>query len=113
MLHKGNEAEHEDGGLAPGGHYGGTHGDSNWHEHHPHVNKRAVTEHHSEHDIQVHGPSGMEHSDFVPADEDGEENHYRERHELHHKADPGEHGYVGREGAKRHVRRSVKSNRFY
>jgi hypothetical protein len=54
----------------------------------------------------------VEHSALVPDDEGGEENHYRERHELHHDADPGEHGYVGREGAKRHFRKSMKTNRF-
>lgn len=112
LNHKGNEEKHEKGGLAPGGHYGGTHGDPNFHEHHPHVNKAAVREHHAEHDIQEHHMAPEpRHSEFVPADEGPEGEHYTERHELHHKADPGE-GYKGREGNKTIMRRSPKTNLF-
>jgi hypothetical protein len=109
MLHKGNEEHHEEGGLAPGGHYGGTHGDPNWHEHHPHVHKPAVHEHHSQHDIQMHHMAPEpRHSEFVPGDEGPEGEHYTERHELHHKAHPGESGYRGREGNKTIMRRSQR-----
>ena len=111
--HRGNEQHHEPGGLAPGGHYGGTHGDPNFHEHHPHVHKPAVRKHHMEHDIQVHDMTPrVEHSALVPRDEGGEGDHYTERHELHHKADPQMPGFKGREGNKTIMRRSPKSNLF-
>jgi hypothetical protein len=112
LNHKGNEAHHEKGGLAPGGHYGGTHGDPNFHEHHPHVNKAAVAKHHAEHDIQVHNMAPkVEQSAFVPSDEGEEGDHYTERHELHHKAEAGP-GFKGREGNKTIMRRSPKTNLF-
>lgn len=117
MLKKGNEhhepVKQEHGGLAPGGHYGGTHGGPNFHEHHPHVDKAGVMRHHAEHDIQHHHMAPEpRHSALVPADEGDEGEHYTERHELHHKAHPGEGGYKGREGNKTVMRRSPKTNLF-
>lgn len=51
------------------------------------------------------------HSALVPGAEGPEGEHYTERHELHHKAHPGE-GFKGREGNKTVMRRSPKTNLF-
>jgi hypothetical protein len=52
------------------------------------------------------------HSALMPSAEGEEGEHYTERHELHHKAHPGEGGYKGREGNKTIMRRSPKTNLF-
>src|SRR5580692_586235 len=53
------------------------------------------------HQHQTHGPSLMTHSSrSAAAGQEGD--NYREHHELHNKAHPGE-GFMGREGSKRHA----------
>lgn len=118
MLHgKRDGAAHEprkleEHGLAPGGHHGGTHGDPNFHEHHPHVHKSAVHHHHAQHHIQEHHMAPEpRHSALMPSAEGDEGEHYTERHEIHHKAHPGD-GFKGREGNKTVMRRSPKTNLF-
>jgi hypothetical protein len=105
MLHKG---KHHGPGPDPGHQH---------HTAHAHVHKGHQREHAAEHHIQVHGAAMAEHSgllghagDSGPAESHTNE-HYRERHELHHNAHPGE-GFMGREGSKRHAARSMKTNRF-
>lgn len=57
---------------------------------------------------QTHGPSLMAHSEHNPTVE-GQD--YTEHHELSTKAHPGE-GFLGREGAKRHAAKSMKTGQF-
>lgn len=60
------------------------------------------------HQHQTHGPAMAQHS-MHNADQGHE--HYREHHELHEKAHPGE-GFMGREGSKRHAAKNMRSGRF-
>jgi hypothetical protein len=102
MLHHGEHMEHHREKHAH-------HADAMPDHHETHGRHPDQARHRRMHDVQVHGPSMAHHSELNPHEEDG---HYHEHHELHEKAHPGEDGWHGRQGAKRHFAKSERSGQF-